>query len=93
MIARLTIANLTPNALALQVQAEGLSGTISASIGAGAWGIEQGATVEMAGVTGDAIETFAKRLMRELKEEAVYISYMPEVVPVLLFADGSHENL
>lgn len=73
MIHRISIANITPKRLAGHVQAEGLSATITESYGAGAWGVEKGCTLEIAGELLAKVRTFVMAMLTTLHEEAAYV--------------------
>lgn len=93
MVYRLTLANILPLIMAQRLQFAGLSGTVSASIGAGSWGIEEGTTVEFAGIEKVKVTQFASALLQEFHEQAAYLVELPEAVPVLLYDDDHIETL
>lgn len=95
MILRATFANITPDALASRVQASGLSGTVFASIGAGDWGVEPGATVEFVSTkpaTRTRVEAFVAQTLEALGEQAAYVT-VDGALAFLRWNDGRVEQL
>lgn len=76
MILRATFANITPQALAERIQGAKLSGSVFASIGAGDWGIEHGATFEWAGPMHHepTVLAFVRNTLVDLNEQAAYVT-------------------
>lgn len=89
---RVTIANVTAPCVAGSFQARGLSGTIFNTLGFGAWGVEPGVTIELAGAQpADAIEDATRAVLAAAGESAAYVN--TGAVAFLLAADGSREEL
>ena len=98
MVIRVTIANTTPRQLARRVQGSGLSATVSASIGAGDWGVEEGATAEFAVLEGageQAVSDFIQGTLKALGEQAAYITVGSDkgTLATLLWQDGREERI
>lgn len=89
---RATVANITPQRLARAGQAAGLSGTVEASRGFGAWGVEAGATVELSGVTRAKVKAWLQALLKARKEEAAYLT-INGANARLLYATGKEVKL
>ena len=88
MVIRVTIANILPTKLAIAVQAEELSATVFPSWGAGAWGVEKGATAEFAGHSVSEVKHLALSLLRARGEQAAYVT-VDGTAARLWNADGS----
>lgn len=88
LITRITIANVTPEQVAASTEGTGLSGTIFPSLGFGPWGIEPGATVELAHAPGvlQLIRWWIVDYLGRVKEKAAYVTI--EGSPRLWWADG-----
>lgn len=86
MIIRVTVANIKARDLATWLQDRGLSGTVFESLGAGSWGIEEGATFEVAGEAKERVYTAVVVLLQERHEEAAYVTV--GATAYLWYADG-----
>jgi hypothetical protein len=91
-IFRVTIANITPDELAKLGQDAGLAGTTFPALGFGSWGLEPGATAELAGIPRAELEAWTRGILQARSEAAAYLT-ADGTSPVLLWASGGSEAL
>lgn len=89
---RITIANITTAELAAAGQDAGLNGSVFASAGFGSWGLEPGATAELAGLPAETVESFARDVLTARGESAAYITADGNTAR-LLWADGRPDDV
>ncbi len=98
MITRASVANITPEGIALKIQEHNedfptlpINATVNASIGVSPWGVETGSTVETT-ATWDIFALFLRGVLTDLHEEAAYITQDGKRA-YLLWADGKLDGL
>ena len=92
VILRAMIANVSLTILAQKVQDAGLSATLWESIGAGAWGLERGVTLEFATDEPSKVLTFLSTVLTIAREGSALIVENGRTA-YLLNADDTLETL